>query len=107
MNPAQPQETRKDTTVVESPRYRIQVVDRAFAILELLANQNSNAGVAEISKQLGLNKTTTHRLLKVLEHHGYVEKNGPDGKYGLGSKLFELGRVGSQGGVKVGLVGAG
>ncbi len=75
----------------EAPPYRVQVLDRAIAILELLADRSTALGLAEISRQLGLNKTTAHRLLSVLEHHRFVERNGADGHYSLGSKLFELG----------------
>lgn len=73
-----------------TPPYRVQVLERAIAILELLAEQNSALGLGRISRALRLNKTTAHRLLSVLEHHHFVEKNGSDGQYSLGSN-FELG----------------
>lgn len=76
----------------ESARvYRVQVLDRTFAILDLLAEQNSGVNLAFISRRLGLNKTTVLRLLGVLEHQRYVERDGAGAKYRLGSKLFELG----------------
>jgi DNA-binding IclR family transcriptional regulator len=80
----------------ESPKesaqiYRVQVLERTFAILDLLAEQNSGVNLAFISRKLGLNKTTVLRLLTVLESHRYVERNGTLASYRLGSKLFELG----------------
>ena len=75
----------------EAPSYRVQVLERAFAILNALADGNSYLASAEISKRLHLNKTTTHRLLSVLGNYGYVERNGARGEYSLGSRLFELG----------------
>lgn len=71
--------------------YRVQVLERTFAILDLLAEQNSGVNLAFISRRLELNKTTVLRLLSVLESHRYVERNGTGGSYRLGSRLFELG----------------
>ena len=39
----------------------IQVADRLFGALELLA-ENGDAGVMEVSTALGLNKSTAHRV---------------------------------------------
>lgn len=76
----------------ESARvYRVQVLERTFAILDLLAEQSSGVNLAFISRRLGLNKTTVLRLLSVLEHQRYVERDGVGSSYRLGSKLFELG----------------
>jgi len=45
----------------------------------------------EIASRLSLHKSTTHRLLAVLEESGYVERSAANGKYSLGMKLIELG----------------
>lgn len=71
--------------------YRVQVLDRAFGVLDLLAHRNSEVGASEISDHLGLHKSTVHRLLMVLEQHRLIERNSVNGKYWLGLKLFELG----------------
>jgi len=71
--------------------YSIQVVDRAFALLDVLATSERNLRGTELSARLGLRKSTTHRLLMVLEQKGCVERSQATGKYHLGSKLFELG----------------
>ncbi len=89
MNHYERQNTGSDRPA--APPYRVQVLERAIAILEFLAEQNSALGLGQISKALRLNKTTAHRLLSVLEHHHFVEKNGSNGQYSLGTKLFELG----------------
>src|SRR4029450_4140886 len=36
-------------------------------------------------------RSTTHRLLQVLERHRFIRRSPTLGKYGLGLKLFELG----------------
>ena len=74
----------------ESP-YQIQVLDRALALLEVLAHQGPDLTLAQISELLKLHKSTAHRLIMVLERHRLIEKNSNTGKYRLGLKLFELG----------------
>jgi DNA-binding IclR family transcriptional regulator len=77
-------------TAVDSP-YRVQVLDRALAILDELGHQQSECSLAELSHTVGLHKSTVHRLIMVLERHRLIEKNRETGRYRLGLKLFELG----------------
>jgi DNA-binding IclR family transcriptional regulator len=72
------------------PAYRVQVLDRAFAILDALAATGPLAP-SEISTRLKLHKSTVHRLLVVLEQNGYVDRDRANGSYALGLKLIELG----------------
>ena len=56
----------------------IQVADRLFGALELLA-ENGDAGVMEVSTALGLNKSTAHRVLNSLiymDMQGRMKKPG-------------------------------
>lgn len=71
--------------------YRVQVLDRALAALEVLANSSSECSLAEICSTLKLHKSTVHRLMMVLEQHRLVEKNVDTGRYRLGLKLYEFG----------------
>jgi IclR family transcriptional regulator, KDG regulon repressor len=73
--------------------YRVQVIDRALSIVNLLAASNHPLGAWEAGEKLGLNKSTVHRLLAVLEHHRFVERDLMSGKYRLGLKLAELGNI--------------
>lgn len=70
--------------------YKIQVLDRAIGLLDVLATSQTGLQLAEISNRLGLHKSTVHRLLAVLEQYRLVEKSA-SGKFHLGLKLFELG----------------
>src|SRR6202166_3746282 len=72
-------------------RYRVQVLDRALAALEVLANSSTECSLAEICATLKLHKSTAHRLMMVLEQHRLVEKNADTGRYRLGLKLYEFG----------------
>jgi len=47
--------------------------------------------LAEISKASGLNKTTTHRLLKALRSEALVDRSSVSGGYFLGAGLMALG----------------
>jgi DNA-binding IclR family transcriptional regulator len=78
---------------VETSRspYRVQVVDRALAALDVLANRSSECSLAEMCIALGLHKSTVHRLMMVLEQHRLVDKSPETGRYRLGLKLFEFG----------------
>jgi len=70
--------------------YRVQVLDRALAALEVLAGRSSACSLVEICGTLKLHKSTAHRLMMVLEQHRLVDKNPDTGRYRLGLKLFEL-----------------
>src|SRR6266478_6588249 len=75
----------------KSSPYRVQVLERSLGILELLCSNGPELSLIELSEQLQLHKSTTHRLVGVLEQHRFVEKSSSSGKYKLGLKLFELG----------------
>jgi DNA-binding IclR family transcriptional regulator len=74
-------------------QYRVQVLDRAVAILRSLADADAELTAVEIARAVGLHKSTVHRLLVVLEHHRLVQRG--DGSYRLGTGLLELGEKAS------------
>ena len=76
-----------------SPTYRVQVLDRAFSVLDVLADHGGEMGAAQLVAHLGLNKTTVHRLLAILQERRYLERNATNGKYRLGWRLHELGAL--------------
>jgi len=81
----------KPSLTAKARSYRVQVLERAFGILDALAKNGAELGVVELADRLGLHKSTVHRLLTVLECNRYVEKSPSSGKYRLGWKLIELG----------------
>lgn len=68
----------------------IQSVSRAVQILQCFEN-NEELGVTEISKMMGLHKSTAFGLISTLETNRLLEKNEDTGKYRLGLELFRLG----------------
>jgi len=72
--------------------YTVASVDRALQLLLLLGRATKDMGVTEISKVLGVQKSTTHSLLQTLMGRGFVQQN-ENGRYALGVRLIELGQV--------------
>lgn len=71
----------------------IQVIDRAFDILELLSLEKDGLGVTEIGHRVGLHKSTVHRILSAMAERGYIEKSADRGIYRIGLKLVEISSV--------------
>src|ERR1700761_4194672 len=71
--------------------YRVQVLDRAVQILNLLADEGAGISLTDIAERLKLHKSTVHRLVAVLESSRFVERNPITAKYHLGSRLMEMG----------------
>ncbi|MDI3385083.1 IclR family transcriptional regulator [Streptomyces sp. B-S-A8] len=67
----------------------VQSVDRAVAVLEILA-EHGEFGVSEVASAMDVHKSTAFRLLGALEAHGMVEQDGERGKYRLGFGIVRL-----------------
>jgi DNA-binding IclR family transcriptional regulator len=67
----------------------VQSVDRAAAILEILA-RDGEAGVTEIARELGVHKSTASRLLAALDRRELVAQDTARGKFRLGVGLLRL-----------------
>ena len=80
--------TRKSA---EAATYRVQVLERAVDILQVLSEDSRGLAAGEVAQRLSLHKSTIHRLLAVLDHHRLIRKNAETGKYALGLRLFEFG----------------
>jgi IclR family KDG regulon transcriptional repressor len=81
----------KSAGAKKSYEYRLQVLDRAFKVLNILAEESTGVAFTEIGERLKLHKSTAHRIIMVLEKNQFIEKNPSSGKYHLGSRLMELG----------------
>lgn len=69
----------------------VQSIERAAAILRLLAGGPRRLGLGEVAASLGLAKGTAHGLLRTLQHVDFVEQDAATGKYQLGAALLHLG----------------
>ena len=70
---------------------RIQSIERAAAILRLLASGARGLSLAEISRSLELPKGTALGILRTLQHVGFVEQDPESGRYRLGGGMLSLG----------------
>ncbi|WP_419993585.1 IclR family transcriptional regulator [Streptomyces boninensis] len=69
----------------------IQSLERAAAVLRLLAGGERRLGLSEIASALDLAKGTAHGLLRTLQQEGFVEQEPASGRYQLGAELLRLG----------------
>lgn len=79
---------------VRDVNYPIGSVDNALKILLMLRHKNV-LRVSEVSRDLGVARSTAHRLLAMLKHYEFVHQDSESKVYVAGSALLELSSVGS------------
>lgn len=76
----------------ESQTPTIQVLERSFALLDVLASHPDPVSLKEVSERTGLHPSTAHRILNDLVIGRLVDR--PEaGSYRLGMRLLELGNL--------------
>lgn len=70
----------------------IQVIERMFTLLQVLATHEDPVPLKKISELTGLHPSTAHRILNDLACGRFVDRPEP-GSYRLGMKLLELGNL--------------
>jgi IclR family transcriptional regulator, acetate operon repressor len=73
----------------------VQSIERAFDLLELLADAGGTLGLTELSTISRLPLPTIHRLMRTLVNRGYARQE-PSRRYSLGSRLIRLGDTSSR-----------
>lgn len=73
----------------------VQSLQRAFDLLERLADAGGEASLSELATTSGLPLPTIHRLIRTLVTLGYVRQNS-NRRYTLGSRLIRLGETASR-----------
>jgi DNA-binding IclR family transcriptional regulator len=73
------------------PPQGAQAALRAVRLLKLFTNERPDMSLAELSRASGLNKTTTHRLLRALQSESLIDRNPATSTYNLGTGLMALG----------------
>ena len=71
----------------------VEAIERAIQILDAFSVDRPELGVAEITRALGLKRSTVHRALATMEAGGLVRQLSSSQKYTLGSKIFKLAHV--------------
>jgi IclR family acetate operon transcriptional repressor len=76
------------------PAFRlVGAVQRAFSVLDALAEADTELGTNEIARRTGINASSVSRLLATLVAGGFVEHVQDSGRYRLGLRLLQLGNV--------------
>jgi IclR family transcriptional regulator, acetate operon repressor len=73
----------------------VQSLERAFDLLERMADAGGEVGLSELSGSSGLPLPTIHRLMRTLVSCGYVRQH-PNRRYALGPRLIRLGESSSR-----------
>jgi len=87
--------TTRNTKTTDKPSKKFQnkLLERAFNVLETFSLDRKEQTLSELSREVGLAKSTCHRLVATLMEFGYLTYDETSKFYSLGSKLFELGSV--------------
>jgi len=72
-------------------RYTVTSLDRAFDVLEVLAERDDGQTLADLSRITDIPKSTLFRILSTLHDRNCVSLDVDTKKYSLGLKLRELG----------------
>jgi DNA-binding IclR family transcriptional regulator len=81
---------KTDANAASTPT--VQVIERMFTLIDVLASREEAISLKEISEKTGLHLSTTHRLLNDLATGRFVDRPQP-GSYRLGMRLLELGNL--------------
>jgi len=73
----------------------VQSLERAFVILELMAEDGGEVALSRLAVDSGLPLSTIHRLVRTLVARGYVRQL-PSRRYVLGPRLIHLGESSSR-----------
>ena len=72
----------------------VQSIERAFGLLETMADHGGSMGLSQLAAESGLPLPTIHRLVRTLVHLGYLRQE-PSRQYILGPRLIRLGESSS------------
>ena len=68
-----------------------QSLERGLAILSSFTSVRPLLGVSELAREVGLNRSTTHRYIATLATLGYLQQDALTKKYRLGPRVVDLG----------------
>lgn len=69
------------------------VLERALAVLDVLAESPTDLGTNEIARRSGVNPSSASRLLATLVRGNMIRRVPETGRYSLGLRLIELGNA--------------
>jgi IclR family transcriptional regulator, acetate operon repressor len=79
-----------DEVSQQRPASMIGSVDNVLRLLRLLETQPT-LRINEVSRQMGLSRSTIHRIVTTLQHHGFVQQDRDSRSYMAGPVLQRIG----------------
>ncbi len=73
-----------------SDESNVKSLVKALSVLECFSVEQPELGISEISRTLGLQKSTVYNILSTFQKCGYLTKNPQTSKYALGLKVLHL-----------------
>lgn len=70
----------------------IAAVERTLKLMETICYEDREMGIKEIAEKMGEYPSTIYRVISTLMNHGYLYQNPDNSKYGLGYKVYLLGK---------------
>ncbi len=71
----------------------MQTVDKAMTLLSFFSPAEPEIGLSELARLASFDKAATRRFLVALSKHGFIEQNGENRKYRLGSAFLRFARI--------------
>jgi IclR family transcriptional regulator, KDG regulon repressor len=72
----------------------MDAINKAFEILDVFFNTESDLSITELAKLAKISTSTSHRITSILVNRGYIEQNQKRGKYFLSTqKLVFLSQI--------------
>lgn len=88
MNPKPNNKSNKSNSYA----YIVPAVDRAARILALLKQKARGMTIAEVTEATGWHKSSVHKILVTLNHHGLLDRDESTKQYSLGTALVGYGQ---------------
>jgi DNA-binding IclR family transcriptional regulator len=73
-----------------APQYKAPAVQKAFELLQAVAESRTEIGISELAQRVGYSKSTTHGLVQALLRVGALDQNPQRKKLFLGPTVVEL-----------------
>lgn len=65
-------------------------LEHGFDVLRLMITQGKSLGVSQVAAELGIAKSSAHRILRILGMLGFVHQNAESHMYGLSPEIFSF-----------------
>jgi DNA-binding IclR family transcriptional regulator len=90
-------ESGQRIVVRSSTQPPVKILDKALRVLMLFGPEQPEWGVTAVAQEVDMPKSTVHRILRVLQQHGFLSQDPDTRRFRLGLAVLELGRRAHEG----------